>query len=125
MVPLPVGLLKVERAQLVTFSGDFLKIADPVVEVYEDAHSRRLLRGRGFIHNRSMVELLEKNDSFDIVLDFGDKIFFLLTDPLIQVGKVFDEKVFSTMHFSIGKRIEEISTARAEKLFKIRAEELY
>ncbi|RLA95721.1 MAG: hypothetical protein DRG83_18215 [Deltaproteobacteria bacterium] len=117
MVPLPLGLLKVERALLVTPNSETLFIKDTTVEVYEDVNCRRLLRGRGFVHNRSMVDLLEKSETFDIVLDFGDDIFFLLKKPLIQVGKVFDEKVRSTLHFSIGEAVSEISTKEACSYF--------
>ena len=119
MVPLPLGLLKVERALLITPGKEKLAISNAIVEVYEDPGRRRLLRGRGFVHNVGMVELLEKNETFDIVLDFGDDIFFFLKEPMIQVGKVFDKKVLSTLHFSIGKKVEEIPAEHARIYFHV------
>ncbi len=117
MVPLPLGLLKVERALLITPGSDTLSIKDTTVEVYEDVHSRRLLRGRGFVHNMSMVDMLEKDETFDIILDFGDDIFFFLKKPMIQVGKVFDKKVLSTIHFSIGENVRELPPEAAKPYF--------
>ncbi len=113
MVPLPVGLLKVEQALLLTPENETLEIRDVTVEVYEDLKQRRLLRGRGLVHNVRMVEMLEATEHFDILLDFGDDILFVLTKPLIQVGKVFDRNVFSTLHFSIGEKIEQLDPEAA------------
>ena len=117
MVPLPLGLLKVERALLITPGSDTLSIKDTTVEVYEDVRSRRLLRARGFVHNMSMVDMLEKDETFDIILDFGDDIFFFLKKPMIQVGKVFDKKVLSTIHFSIGENVRELPPEAAKPYF--------
>ncbi len=114
MVPLPLGLLRVENALLITPQNETLSITNTTVEVYEDKLMRRLLRGKGLIHNLSMVRLLEKNETFDILLDFGDEILFYLKEPLIQVGKVFDKNVYSTLHFSIGKEIRETSPAEVK-----------
>lgn len=116
MVPLPIGLLRVERAFLVATDQEVIPIVDVSVEVYEDKKQMRQLRGRGLIHNRSMVESLERHHCFDILLDFGDEIYFWLSSPEIQVGKVFDRMVLSSIHFSIGKSIREISGKEVQEV---------
>ncbi len=117
MVPLPLGLLRVERARLVSADNRHLDMNQVTVEVYEDTRGKRLLRGKGLVNNIKMVNILEESDGFDIVLDFGDDIFFMLPRPLIQVGKVFDRNVSSTLHFSIGGKVEELDPKAALKYF--------
>jgi hypothetical protein len=98
-IPFVEGKYRVERAVLLAADETGIDLEDTVVEVLEDKHGRRRLRGRGRGRAALMVQLLEEGDELDLLLDLGGEFKYRLRHPGIQSGKVFAPEVKSFIQF--------------------------
>ncbi|MBT8367825.1 MAG: hypothetical protein KJP23_24290 [Deltaproteobacteria bacterium] len=99
-IPFAEGEYLVEQALLVADNHQAIFVEEAIVEVYSDQQGRRYLKGRGRVRNILMVELLDKSDDLDLLLDFGEEFKYLLKVPNLQSGKVFSPEVKSVLQFT-------------------------
>ncbi|UCF95396.1 MAG: hypothetical protein JSW39_15010 [Desulfobacterales bacterium] len=115
-IPFGEGEYLVEEALLVAPNQSAVVLEDAVIHIFVDAHGRRQLRGRSRVRNILMVELLEDNENFDIVLDLGETFKYRLRRPEIQIGKVFAPDIKSMLKFTPGAPWEPIADSEFEDL---------
>ena len=99
-IPFADGEYLVEQALLIATDHRAIIVEDVIVEIYSDKFGQRYLNGRGRVRNILMVELLEKSDDLDLLLDFGEEFKYLLSKPNLQAGKVFSPDVKSALQFT-------------------------
>jgi len=99
-IPFEKGTYIVERAFFVAPDDTAVTLEDAIVEVYGDHQGRRQVKGRGFVYNLLLVELLDNNDLLTLVLDLGEAYKYRILDPDITAGKVFSPGVKSVLQFS-------------------------
>jgi hypothetical protein len=98
-IPFEKGEYWVERAYVVTPSGQAVALENPLLEITESPTGQRRLNGRGMVESLRIVALLEDSDSLDVLLDLGGTFTFRLAEPRISAGKVFSPGVKSTLQF--------------------------
>jgi len=116
MIDLPEGLYEVDQAYLVDGARNRLHLQEVSFEIWLDKRKRKQLRGRGFVRNFALAEMLEDTETVDLVLRFFDDYYLWLKEPTIQVGKVFEPTTESSLIFSIGEDISPISAEQFAKL---------
>ncbi len=99
-IPFKEGAYLIDHAYLVTPQRRSVALTDGVLEVYKDTLGEKHLRGRAFVHNASMVALLEDEESLDLVMDLGPGFRYRLPQPILQAGKVFEPRTWSIVHFA-------------------------
>jgi hypothetical protein len=99
-IPFEKGTYIVERAFFVVPDNTAVALDDAVIEVYENHRGKRQLKGRGFIYNFMLVELLDNNDLLTLVLDLGETYKYRIVDPDLTAGKVFSPGVKSVLQFA-------------------------
>ena len=98
-IPFGEGKYFTEKAFLLSQSEKAVILEDAYIEIYTGPGGKRLMRGRSFVRNILMVELLEDSDDLDILLDFGQQHTYRLMKPEIKAGKVFSPDVKSILQF--------------------------
>lgn len=71
-IPFEKGTYVVERAFLIAPNHSAVALEDAMVEVYQGVSGGRGIKGRGFVDNSLVVELLEECDDLDMVVDLGE-----------------------------------------------------
>lgn len=99
-IPFKEGAYIIDHAYLVTPQRRSVALTDGVLEVYKDTLGQKHLRGRAFVHNASIVALLEDEESLDLVMDLGPGFRYRLPHPILQAGKVFEPRTWSIVHFA-------------------------
>ena len=118
MIDLPEGLYEVDQAYLVDADTkkNRLPLRNATFEVWLDKKGQKQLRGRALIRNLAFAEMLADTENVDLALCFFEDYFLWLRDPVIQVGKVFEPRTESSLIFSIGKSISQISQEQFAEL---------
>jgi len=123
-IPFAEGSYIVDQAFLVTPDNNAVYLYDAFIDVFSDPRGRRLMQGQAFVRNTSVVQLLEKEDRMDLLLNLGVGFKYLLKHPTIQAGKVFDPSVHSILRFAPTTAIIELSeqeyASRCDKLTILR-----
>ncbi len=114
-IPFEEGEYWVEQAFLVTRSRTAVALENPVIEVGKGPQGQRYLKGQGMVRNLMVVELLEEDDTLDILLDMGGDFKYQLRAPRISGGKVFAPDVKSTLQFAPEEPWEQISAEDFDK----------
>jgi hypothetical protein len=99
-IPFAEGEYWVEQAYLVSSDKSAIALENPVIEIAKSPQGKRHLKGQGMASNLLVIELLEENDTLDILLDLGGEFKYHLTAPQISSGKLFVPDVKSTLQFS-------------------------
>lgn len=99
-IPFAEGEYWVEQAYLVSSDKSAIALENPVIEIAKTPQGKRHLKGQGMVSNLLVIELLEENDTLDILLDLGGDFKYHLTAPQISSGKLFVPDVKSTLQFS-------------------------
>jgi hypothetical protein len=120
MIDLPEGLYEVDQAYLVDPNRNRLSLRDVTFEIWQDKQERKQLRGRGLIKNFDFAEMLEDTEKVDLVLCFFEDYYLWLEEPIIQVGKVFEPTTESSLVFSSGETISQISEQQFTELTGLR-----
>jgi hypothetical protein len=118
MIDLPEGLYEVDQAYLVDADTkkNRLSLRNATFEVWLDKKGQKQLRGRALIKNLDFAEMLADTENVDLALCFFEDYFLWLREPVIQVGKVFEPRTESSLIFSIGKSISQISQEQFAEL---------
>lgn len=99
-ISLEKGTYRVEQAFLIAPDDTAVSLEDAIIEVYRDHLGKRQVKGRGFILNFLVVELLEDNDAMDLVLDLGGAFKYRIRNPDLVAGKVFSPGIKSVLQFA-------------------------
>jgi len=99
-IPFEEGEYWVAHAYLVSSDKSAIELEDPVIEILKNPQGKRYLKGQGMVYNLMVVELLEENDTLDILLDLGGEFKYHLQAPQISAGKLFVPDVKSTLQFA-------------------------
>jgi hypothetical protein len=99
-IPFAEGEYWVEQAYLVSSDKSAIALENPVIEIAKSPQGKRHLKGQGMVSNLLVIELLEENETLDILLDLGGDFKYHLTAPQISSGKLFVPDVKSTLQFS-------------------------
>ncbi len=110
------GHYRVHQAFLVDPSLKAVALENASIEVYLNRRGIRQIRGRGFIRNVLVVQLLEETDDIDLILDLGGEFKYLIKNPSLEAGKVFSPHIKSTLQFSPTKPWEQIPEKEFENL---------
>jgi len=116
-IPFEKGTYIVERAFFVAPDDTAVTLEDAIVEVYEDHQGNRQIKGRGFVYNFLLVELLDNNDLLTLVLDLGEAYKYRIVDPNIAAGKVFSPGVKSVLQFAPATPWQEMAADDFDDLF--------
>jgi hypothetical protein len=108
-IPFEEGEYWVENAYLLAADKTAIGLENPVIEVAKTPQGKRYLKGQGMVNNLMVVELLEKNDTLDILLDLGGKFKYFLQAPQINSGKYFAPDVKSTLQFAPARPWRQLS----------------
>jgi hypothetical protein len=108
-IPFEEGEYWVEQAYLVAQDKSALAIENPVIAIAKGPGGERYLKGQGLVHNVKVVELLEDNDTLDILLDLGGEFKYSLLSPQISSGKLFAPDIKSTLQFAPRKPWQQLS----------------
>ena len=98
-IPFEDGRYHVENAFLITADRAAVELEKAYIEIFTGRTGKRWLKGGSLVQNSLMVELLEENDSLDILLNLNSEFKFILRNPDIQAGKVFAPDVKSSLKF--------------------------
>jgi len=104
------------RAFLIDPALKAVALENAFIEVYLNRRGIRQMRGRGFIRNILIVQLLEETDEIDLIMDLGDEFKYLLKNPSFEAGKVFSPHIKSTLQFSPNDPWTQISQKEFENL---------
>ena len=99
-IPFAEGEYWVEQAYLVSSDKFAIALENPVIEIAKSPQGKRHIKGQGMASNLLVIELLEENDTLDILLDLGGDFKYHLIAPQISSGKLFVPDVKSTLQFS-------------------------
>lgn len=99
-IPFEEGEYWVAHAYLVSPNKFAMALESPVIEIVKSPQGKRYLKGQGMVYNLMVVELLEENDTLDILLDLGGEFKYHLQTPQISAGKLFIPDVKSTLQFA-------------------------
>ncbi len=108
-IPFAEGSYLVERAHLVTPSQKAVSLRDTTLEVFQDETGNRQLHGKGFVQNVLLVQLLEDEERFDLLLDLGEGFKYLLENPVLHSGKMFQPNTESILRFSPGETLRPLT----------------
>ena len=98
-IPFGEGKYFAENAFLLSPTEKAVILENAYIEIYTGAGGKLLMRGRSFVRNILMIELLEESDDLDILLDFGQQHIYRIIKPEIKAGKVFSPDVKSMLQF--------------------------
>jgi hypothetical protein len=110
-VPFGEGEYIVEEAFLAAPDNTGLNLEQGVIEVFQDGAGQRHLRGHARGRPYYMVQLMEENDTVDLILDLGGEFKYRLPQPLLRAGKVFSPDVKAVVQFSPTVAWEPLSEA--------------
>lgn len=110
-IPFEKGTYLVSKAFLVGSADRAVALEDAIVEIYTDGSGHRAVKGRAFVSNALVVELLETGDELDLMLDLGEGFRYRLINPDIVAGKVFAPDVKSVLQFFPTEPWQEVSAA--------------
>lgn len=109
-IPFEQGEYWVEQAYLISPDKSAIALENPVIEIARGPNGKRYMRGQGLVHNLLVVELLEDNDTLDILLDLGGDFKYYLSSPQISSGKLFAPDIKSTLQFTPQSPWHQLST---------------
>ena len=115
-IPFDDATYLVNQAFLVGADNAAASLEKTSVEVYTGRDHKKHLKGSGLVQNMLLVELLEDNDTLDLILDLGESFKYLMKNPNITAGKVFSPKVKSFIQFDPASPWEPISESEFAKL---------
>lgn len=115
-VPFGEGEYIVEEAFLATPDNTGLDLEKGVIEVFQDAAGQRHLRGHARVRPYYMVQLMEENDTVDLILDLGGDFKYRLPQPLLRAGKVFSPDVKAVLQFSPTAPWEQLSETAYDQM---------
>jgi len=95
------GTYRVELAFLVAPDHSAVALIDPMIEVYQGHLGKRQVKGRCFVPNLLVVELLEENDALDLLIDLGGEFKYRIQNPDLVAGKVFSPGIKSALQFAL------------------------
>lgn len=116
-IPFEKGTYIVERAFFAAPDDTAVAMEDAIIEVYEDHQGNRQVKGRGFVYNALLVELLDSHDLLTLVLDLGEAYKYRICDPDLAGGKVFSPGVKSILQYTATTPWQELTTDDFEYLF--------
>jgi hypothetical protein len=99
-VPFEEGEYWVEQAYLIASDKSAVALENPIIQVVQAPQGKRYLKGQGMVNNLLVVELLEDNETLDVLLDLGGEFKYYLTAPQISSGKFFSPDIKSTLQFT-------------------------
>jgi hypothetical protein len=117
-IPFEEGEYWVEQAYLVASNKSAVALENPVVEISQGPQGKRYLKGQGMVYNLMVVELLEDDDTLDILLDLGGDFKYYLSSPQISSGKFFAPDVKSTLQFAPRRPWQHLSADRFNDALK-------
>jgi hypothetical protein len=115
-IPFGEGRYRVEQAFLIAPNLHAAVLEKAFIEVYLDRRQRLQLKGRGFVYNILVVQMLEDTDEIDLILDLGGDYKYILKNPKLDAGKVFSPRIKSTLQFSPGTPWEQMPQKEFENL---------
>jgi hypothetical protein len=89
-----------EQAFIVAPDDSAVALEETIVTIDTGKGGKKHLSGSGLVRNILLVELLEENDDFDLLLDLGAEFKYRLLKPKITAGKVFAPDVKSRLQFA-------------------------
>lgn len=110
------GTYLVQRAYLFAPNQTAVSVTDAIVEVYEGQRGIRKVKGRGFIVNALLVELLDSDDRLTLMLDLGGVFKYRAEAPELSAGKVFSPGVRSALQFAPSAPWLEVSETEFEEV---------
>jgi len=116
-IPFEDGQYRVEEGLLITANGAAVKLEKAYIEIFTGRTGKRWLKGGSLVQNILVVELLEENDSIDILLDLTAEFKFILRKPDIQAGKVFAPDVQSSLKFMPTAPWEPVTPEEFRKIY--------
>lgn len=90
----------VEQAFVVAPDNSAVALEQTIITIDTGKGGKKHLSGSGLVQNALLVELLEENDDFDLLLDMGAEFKYRLVKPKITAGKVFAPDVKSRLQFA-------------------------
>jgi len=117
-IPFEEGEYWVEQAYLVASDKSAVALENPVIEISQGPQGKRYLRGQGMVYNLMVVELLEDDDTLDILLDLGGDFKYYLSSPQISAGKLFAPDVKSTLQFAPRRPWQQLSAGHFHEALK-------
>ena len=99
-IPFEKGTYMVEQALLIAADHRAVALEDALIDVYQDHSGAKQVKGRGFVSNLLVVELLEDSDTLDLYVHLGGTFIYCLQNPDIVAGKVFSPGVKSVIQFA-------------------------
>ena len=99
-IPFEEGEYWVEQAYLVSSGKSAIMLENPVIAITKLPQGKRYLKGQGMVYNLLVVELLEEDETLDILLDLGGEFKYYLSAPKISSGKFFAPDIKSTLQFA-------------------------
>ena len=99
-IPFEEGEYWVEQAYLVSSDKSAIALENPVIEICKSPQGKRYLKGQGMAYNLLVVELLEDDETLDLLLDLGGEFKYFIAAPKISSGKFFTPDIKSTLQFS-------------------------
>jgi len=117
-IPFEEGEYWVEQAYLVASDKSAVALENPVIEISQGPQGKRCLKGQGMVYNLMVVELLEDDDTLDILLDLGGDFKYYLSSPQISAGKLFAPDVKSTLQFAPRRPWQQLSAGHFHAALK-------
>jgi hypothetical protein len=99
-IPFSEGEYIIEEAFLTAPDNAALNLEKGVLEVYKGAAGQRHIKGHARVRPYDMVQLMEENDTVDLILDLGSAFKYRMPRPLLRSGKVFAPDVKAVLQFS-------------------------
>ena len=99
-IPFEEGEYWVEQAYLISSDKSAIALENPVIEICKSPGGTRYLRGQGMVYNLLVVELLEDDETLDLLLDLGGEFKYFLPAPKVSSGKFFTPDIKSTLQFA-------------------------
>ncbi|MGD9413079.1 MAG: hypothetical protein PVJ54_14530 [Desulfobacterales bacterium] len=115
-IPFVEGEYAVEQAFIIAVDNRAVMVEDAVLEIYAGPQNQRHMKGSGRVQNILLVELLEKTNDLDLILDLGDEFIYRLRKPWLQSGKFFSAGARSSLQFRPSTPWEQIARADFEQL---------
>ena len=115
-IPFVEGEYAVDQAFIIAVDNRAVMVEDAVLEIYAGPQNQRHMKGSGRVQNILLVELLEKTNDLDLILDLGDEFIYRLRKPWLQSGKFFSAGARSSLQFRPSTAWEQISQTDFEQL---------
>ena len=116
LIPFEEGEYVVEQAFLLSEGNDAVALENAVIQVSKDGRGNRYVDGYAVVYNLLMVEMLDDNETIDMILDLGGEFKYFLADPEIKTGKIFSPDVKSTLRFSLTTPWRQVPAAAFDAL---------